>query len=558
MIKKVAVILEQALQGTLTQTEIEAILEKPKHQHLGDVAFPCFTLAKMYRKSPQHIAQEVSMVIDDPYIQEAQVVGGYLNVFVNKAFVTKEVIQSITLSPLQYGQHAKKNEQIVIDFSSPNIAKPFSMGHLRSTVIGNSLAKIAEKNGYDVVRVNHLGDWGTQFGKLIVAYRLWGNKEHIEHKPIATLLQLYVKFHEEAEKDGALNEQARAAFKALEDQDTESIALWDWFKNVSIQEFKEIYTQLNIHFDSYAGEAFYNDQMQSVVDALKTKKLLTQSEGANVVALENMPPCLITKKDGATLYATRDLAAAFYRKKTYNPTKVFYVVGHEQTLHFTQLFKVIEKMGYTWAKDLQHISFGMILKDGKKMSTRKGRVVLLQDVLDEAIVTATKNIQEKNPQLANASEVAKQVGVGAVIFNDLKNHRANDIEFSLEKMLNFEGETGPYIQYTYARISSILEKAQFTHSSAASVKGLEESSWGTIVLLEQYPQVVSDAYEQADPSIIAKYLLQLARSFNKYYGNTKIVAENEWKACRLLFCDCVATILQDGLHLLGIQAPNNM
>lgn len=431
------------------------------------------------------------------------------------------------------------------------------MGHLRSTVIGNALANIAEKNGYQAIRINHIGDWGTQFGKLIVAYRKWGDQKIIEAAPIEELLKIYVKFHEEAEQDDTLNEQGRAAFKALEDGDGEALALWQWFRDASLKEFKTIYQLLGINFDSFAGEAFYNDKMTAVVKELKEKDLLVQSDGAYVVEIDNMPPCLITKTDGATLYATRDLAAAFYRKQQYDPKKIFYVVGNEQSLHFKQLFNVIEKMGYDWAKDLQHVPFGMILKDGKKMSTRKGKIVLLAEVLKEAIATAKRNIEEKNPNLVDKENIARQVGVGAVIFNDLKNDRLHDIDFSIEQMMHFEGETGPYIQYTYARISSLLEKAK-EHSYEVSFEALGEQAWPVVLLLEQFPNVIVNAFEQADPSQIAKYALQLARVFNKYYAQNKILVDDSQRTSRLAFCHCVAIVLKESLALLGIAAPKKM
>lgn len=559
MYKSIASIIQEALpQKLITNDEIERLLEKPKYEHLGDVAFPCFTLAKTLKKAPNMIAQEISNNIKSELVQEVQVVGGYINLFLNKLQVTRDVISQIMKAPEAYGQQETQQKNIVIDFSSPNIAKPFSMGHLRSTVIGNALANIAEKNGYNVVRVNHLGDWGTQFGKLIVAFRLWGEKERVEQAPIEELLKLYVKFHDEAESNEKLNEEARSAFKALEDKDPQAMELWTWFKSASLQEFKQIYDQLHIEFDTYEGEAFYNEKMQSVVDELNKKQLLAESDGANVVELEGMPPCLITKQDGATLYATRDLAAAFYRKAHYEPSQVFYVVGNEQTLHFKQVFQVISKMGYSWSENLKHVSFGMMLKDGKKMSTRKGRVILLKDVLKEAVETATRNIEEKNPTLNNKQTVAEQVGIGAVIFNDLKNFRLNDIEFSLTQMLNFEGETGPYVQYTHARIQSILEKAKFKADKEIPVKELEDSAWAVIQLLQQYPQVITDSFEQVDPSLIAKYVLQLARMFNKYYANTKILVEDELRENRLQLCFAVATVLKDGLKLLGIQSPESM
>lgn len=559
MYKKIASIIQDALQQEIiTNDEIEQLLEKPKYQHLGDVAFPCFTLAKTLKKAPNLIAQEISDSIKSDFVQKVHAVGGYVNLFLNRAQLMNDVIAKILVAQEKYGQKEVNQKSIVIDFSSPNIAKPFSMGHLRSTVIGNALANIAEKNGYNVVRVNHLGDWGTQFGKLIVGFRLWGEKERVEQAPIEEVLKLYVKFHEESETNESLNEEARSAFKAREDKDPETKELWTWFKSASLQEFKQIYEQLHIEFDTYEGEAFYNDKMQSVVDELKKKQLLTESQGANVVELEDMPPCLITKQDGATLYATRDLAAAIYRQAQYEPARIFYVVGNEQTLHFKQVFQVISKMGYSWSENLIHVPFGMMLKDGKKMSTRKGRVILLKDVLKEAVETASRNIEEKNPALNNKQEVAEQVGIGAVIFNDLKNYRLNDIDFSLSQMLNFEGETGPYVQYTHARIHSILAKAKFTAINEITVKELEDSAWGMIKLLHQYPQVINESFEQVDPSLIAKYVLQLARMFNKYYANTKILVEDEQMESRLMLCFAVATVLKDGLKLLGISSPEKM
>lgn len=551
--KRIAV----ALNNELSVNDIQDLLERPKNLGLGDVAFPCFTLAKTLKKSPNSIASDIKHNLSCNLIQEVQVVGGYVNIFYHQPTITHQVLCQIVKEENLYGTHQESKGNVVLDFSSPNIAKPFSMGHLRSTVIGNALANIAEKNGYQAIRINHIGDWGTQFGKLIIAYRKWGDQKVIEAAPIEELLKIYVKFHEEAEQDDTLNEQGRAAFKALEDGDGEALALWQWFRDASLEEFKTIYQLLGINFDSFAGEAFYNDKMTAVVKELKEKDLLVQSDGAYVVEIDNMPPCLITKTDGATLYATRDLAAAFYRKQQYDPKKIFYVVGNEQSLHFKQLFNVIEKMGYDWAKDLQHVSFGMILKDGKKMSTRKGKIVLLVEVLKEAIATAKRNIEEKNPNLVDKENIARQVGVGAVIFNDLKNDRLHDIDFSIEQMMHFEGETGPYIQYTYARISSLLEKAK-EHSYEVSFEALGEQVWPVVLLLEQFPNVIVNAFEQADPSQIAKYALQLARVFNKYYAQNKILVDDNQRTARLAFCHCVAIVLKESLALLGIAAPKKM
>ncbi|KOS64128.1 arginine--tRNA ligase [Lysinibacillus sp. FJAT-14222] len=554
---QIAKSIAMALNNELTVTEIQNLLEKPRNLDLGDVAFPCFTLAKKFGKSPQSIATDIQNNLSCDVIQEVQVVGGYVNIFYHQPTITQQVLNQIVKEKNLYGTHQASKGNVVLDFSSPNIAKPFSMGHLRSTVIGNALANIAEKIGYKAIRINHLGDWGTQFGKLIVAYKKWGDQQTIEAAPIEELLKIYVKFHEEAEQNDTLNEQARAAFKALEDGDEEALALWRWFREASLEEFKTIYQLLGIAFDSFDGEAFYNDKMVAVVEELEEKELLVKSDGAYVVEIDNMPPCLITKTDGATLYATRDLAAAFYRQQQYDPKKIFYVVGNEQSLHFNQLCKVIEKMGYDWAKDLQHVPFGMILKEGKKMSTRKGKIVLLADVLKEAIATAKRNIEEKNPKLEHKESVAHQVGVGAVIFNDLKNDRLHDIEFSIGNMMNFEGETGPYIQYTYARISSLLEKSE-EKSNEVSLATLGEQAWPVILLLEQFPKVITNAFEQADPSQIAKYALQLARLFNKYYAQNKVLVDDNLRSSRLAFCQCVAIVLKESLALLGIAAPKHM
>ncbi|WP_102691679.1 arginine--tRNA ligase [Rummeliibacillus pycnus] len=547
--------LATVLDGTLSVQEIEDMLEKPKFEQLGDIAFPCFLLAKKYRKSPHLIAEEISQQIAKEGFEKIEVLGGYINFFYDKVTFANAVITKVLKERDQYGAKEETGKQIVIDYSSPNIAKPFSMGHLRSTVIGQALANIAEKNGDKAIRINHLGDWGTQFGKLIVAYKKWGSKELVEASPIEELLKLYVKFHEVA--DDALNDEARAAFKMLENGDSESLQLWQWFREESIKEFMTLYDLMNIQFDSFAGEAFYNDKMPSVVEELEKKGLLVESDGADVVELENMPPCLIKKKDGATLYATRDLAAAFYRMKNYQPKAIYYVVGNEQSLHFNQWIQVVEKMGYEWAKSLHHVPFGMMLKDGKKMSTRKGKVVLLANVLEEVIEMVKQNIEEKNPNLENKEEVAKAVGVGAVIFHDLKNFRLNDIEFSLQEMLNFEGETGPYVQYTFARIQSILEKQPFKENRSYILE-VNDYEWPIYTQLVEFPTIVEKAYEHADPSLVAKFALKLARTFNKYYGNTKILESDDFLNGRLALCESVAIVLKESLRLLGIETPKSM
>ncbi|WP_042454427.1 arginine--tRNA ligase, partial [Neobacillus dielmonensis] len=463
----------------------------------------------------------------------------------------------------EYGsQNLGNGGKVTIDMSSPNIAKPFSMGHLRSTVIGNALALIVEKSGYQPIKINHLGDWGTQFGKLISAYKRWGDAEMVKKNPIKELLTLYVKFHAEAETDPALEDEGRSWFKKLEDGNQEALDLWQWFRDESLKEFSRIYDLMGVSFDSYAGEAFYNDKMDRIVELLEEKQLLVESDNAQVVELteEELPPCLIKKSDGATLYATRDLAAALYRKEHYDFAQSLYVVGHEQSLHFKQLITVLKKMGFDWADRMVHIPFGMMLKDGKKMSTRKGKVVLLEEVLAESIDMARTNIEEKNPNLTNKEEVAKQVGVGAVIFHDLKNYRMNDIEFSLEEMLRFEGETGPYVQYTFARACSILRKAGWQPTTAPSqaYQTAWEKEWKVVSMLMEFPTSIKRACENYDPSQVAKYIVDLGQVFNKYYAEVKVLEESPERETRLALVYSVTVVLKEGLRLLGISAPEEM
>jgi len=548
-----------------TAETVYDMLETPPNPSMGDIAFPCFQLAKALRKAPPLIASELAGEVSGTPIREVKAVGPYLNLFLDQQSVARDVIGTIMTQGSAYGSRdIGKGRNVPIDLSSPNIAKPFSMGHLRSTVIGNAIANILEKHGYRPIRINHLGDWGTQFGKLIVAYKLWGDEEKVKAEPIKELLQLYVRFHEEAEKDPSLEDQGREWFKKLEDGDEEARRLWQWFRDESLKEFMKIYDLMGVRFDSFHGEAFYNDKMDRVVAMLEEQGLLTESEGALVVNLDeyDMPPCLIKKSDGATLYATRDLAAALYRNETYDFAKALYVVGNEQRLHFQQLFKVLEKMGFEWAKEMYHIPFGMMLKDGKKMSTRKGKVVLLEEVLAQAIEDVLNVIREKNPSLENKEEVARQVGVGAVIFHDLKNYRLNDINFSWEEMLTFEGETGPYVQYTHARACSLLRKGEYVPISEVMLpEGALDSkeAWAVITLLNSFPEVIDRAREQFDPSQIGKYVIDLAQAFNKFYANVRILAEEaDVKTARLQLVAAVVTVLKEGLRLLGIAAPEEM
>lgn len=557
-----AEILSDVLNQEIQVNELEMLIEKPKNQQHGDLSFPCFSLAKIKRKSPNSIAIELSDKIQSPTFEKVEVVGAYINIFLNKKLVSEGTIGEIIKQKENYGtQKIGENRNVTIDMSSPNIAKPFSMGHLRSTVIGNALAFIVEKCGYNPIRINHIGDWGTQFGKLITAYKLWGDAEKVKQNPIKELLSLYIQFHEEAENDPALIEQGRSWFKELENGNEEALSLWQWFRDESLKEFSRIYELMNVPFDSFAGEAFYNDKMDRVVQLLEKNQLLVESDQAQVVELpdEGLPPCLIKKSDGATLYATRDLAAALYRKENYDFDLSLYVVGNEQSLHFKQLIAVLEKMGYDWAKNMVHIPFGMMLKDGKKMSTRKGKVVLLEEVLNESISMARNNIEEKNPNLTNKDAVAKQVGVGAVMFHDLKNFRMNDIEFSLEEMLRFEGETGPYVQYTYARACSILRKGDWKVEETLHLSSPSwEKEWKVVSMLTEFPQSIKRAFEQFDPSQIAKYIVDLAQAFNKYYGEVKILDQDASQQARLSLVYSVTVVLKEGLRLLGMEAPEEM
>lgn len=545
----------------LTLEQVEQLLENPKSAEHGDVAFPAFSLAKVYRKAPQQIAADLAEKIDSANFEKIEVVGPYLNFFMNKELISKKVLQTVVKEKEHYGDSNIGNQGTVpIDMSSPNIAKPISMGHLRSTVIGNSIGFIMEKIGYQPIRINHLGDWGTQFGKLIVAYKKWGSEEAVKAEPINELLRLYVQFHEVAETEPELNEEARAWFKRLEEGDEEAIQLWQWFRDESMKEFNKIYDLLEVQFDSLNGEAFYNDKMDEIVELLEEKHLLNEDKGAEIVDLSayDLNPALIKKSDGATLYITRDLAAALYRKRTYEFKQSLYVVGNEQSYHFKQLKAVLKEMGFDWSDDMHHIPFGLITQGGKKLSTRKGKIVLLEEVLNEAIQSAKEQISEKNPDLENKDVVAKQVGVGAVIFHDLKNDRLNTFDFNLEEVVRFEGETGPYVQYTHARAVSLLEKAGFVPSETADYALNDDISWEVVKLVQKYPETVLSAGEKYEPSVIAKHAIKLAQAFNKYYAHTKILADDEQKEARLALVYAVTVLLKEDLRLLGLHAPDKM
>ncbi|HAZ1140683.1 TPA: arginine--tRNA ligase [Enterococcus faecium] len=557
----VAKAVYDAVKDDLTLEQVEQLLENPKSAEHGDVAFPAFSLAKVYRKAPQQIAADLAEKIDSANFEKIEVVGPYLNFFMNKELISKKVLQTVVKEKEHYGDSNIGNQGTVpIDMSSPNIAKPISMGHLRSTVIGNSIGFIMEKIGYQPIRINHLGDWGTQFGKLIVAYKKWGTEEAVKAEPINELLRLYVQFHEVAETEPELNEEARAWFKRLEEGDKEAIQLWQWFRDESMKEFNKIYDLLEVRFDSLNGEAFYNDKMDEIVKLLEEKHLLNEDKGAEIVDLSayDLNPALIKKSDGATLYITRDLAAALYRKRTYDFKQSLYVVGNEQSYHFKQLKAVLKEMGFDWSDDMHHIPFGLITQGGKKLSTRKGKIVLLEEVLNEAIQSAKEQISEKNPDLENKDAVAKQVGVGAVIFHDLKNDRLNTFDINLEEVVRFEGETGPYVQYTHARAVSLLEKAGFVPSETADYALNDDTSWEVVKLVQKYPETVLSAGEKYEPSVIAKHAIKLAQAFNKYYAHTKILADDEQKEARLALVYAVTVLLKEDLRLLGLHAPDKM
>jgi len=552
--------LAKVIEG-LDQETILNLLEQPKSSDLGDIAFPAFSLAKIERKAPQAIAADIAEKIDASHFEKVVATGPYVNFFLDKSKISDQVIKSVIQAGAAYGQQEEgQGANVTIDLSSPNIAKPFSVGHLRSTVIGDAISNIYKKMGYNTIKINHLGDWGKQFGLLMVAYKKWGSKEAVEANPIDELLKLYVRINAEIENDPALDEEGRLWFKKLEDGDPEATELWQWFRDESLVEFNRIYKLLGVEFDSLNGEAFYNDKMDEAVQILEEKGLLKESKGASIVELDdvNLPPAMIKKSDGATLYITRDIATAIYRARTYNFVKNIYAVGQEQSNHFRQLKAVLKKMGFEWSDDMIHVDFGLVTKNRQKLSTRKGNIILLEPTLQEAISRAKAQIEEKNPELENKEEVARAVGVGAVKFYDLKTDRRNGYDFDLEAMVSFEGETGPYVQYAYARIQSILRKANFTPSADATYSLSDPESWEIIKLLQDFSRVVKRAAENYDPSLIAKYAINLAQAFNKYYAHTRILDESPERDSRLALSYSTAVVLKEALRLLGVDAPEKM
>lgn len=568
MKSKIVDLLEAQVEG-LRRDDIESLIEVPPKPELGDFAFPCFRLAKTMHKAPQMIAADIKEAIGDvDFLEKIEVAGAYLNFYIDKSIYVKTMAQAAMTENFGASDEGE-GQTICIDYSSPNVAKNFHVGHLRTTIIGNSLYKIYSKLGYHVERINHLGDWGTQFGKLIVAYKRWGSKEAVEEKGIAELMELYVKFHAEAEKDDALNDEARAWFAKMEQGDAEALEIWQWFKDISLVEYKRTYALLGMEFDHYTGESFYRDKTQAIVDALTQKHLLKKSEGASIVDLEayDMAPCLIMKKDGSSIYATRDLAAIFYRKNTYHFSKCLYVTGQEQKLHFAQVFKVVELMGNDWAKDqLVHIPYGLVSLEGARLSSRNGNIIYAEEILRDAIAKVKEIMEEKHPDWTGENapdkdEIAKRVGIGAILFNDLYNQRIKDVSFHWDKVLNFDGETGPYVQYTYVRCASILRSLPDFKFGGDIDYSLITDPASTALLKElvRFPEVIHMAAEKYEPSLIARYAVAVAQAFNKFYNDNRINVEDvATRNARVTLVAITKQRIADALELLGIQCPEQM
>ncbi len=556
----------------LELSEIQGMIEVPQDSKMGDYAFPCFKLAKVMRKAPPLIAKNIAeKIADNEIFEKVEQVNAYVNMFISKEEFVKDVVEDVLEKGDGFGRSGiGGGKTVIVEYSSPNIAKPFHIGHIRSTVIGNSIYKIYDALGYNVIRINHLGDYGTQFGKMICAYRHWGNKEDVINEPIKTLLGYYTKFHEEVETHPELDDEAREIFTKLEHGEPEEVELWQWFRDESLKEFNRVYKMLGIEFDSYNGESFYSDKMPRFVKELEEKGLLEESRGAHIVDLEKygLGVALITKSDGSTLYITRDIAAAVYRKETYDFYKNIYVVASQQNLHFQQWIQILELMGYEWARDCVHVPFGLVSLEDGTMSTRHGRVVFLEDVLNRAVEQTKEIIREKGVNTDNIDETARQVGIGAVIFNELSNNRIKDYVFSWSKVLDFNGETGPYVQYTYARCASVLRNAGEEAVKKAMEKGLAgvnakyltgESSFALAKLLYRLPQVVVEAGEKFEPSIVTRHIVDIAQSFNRFYHDEHILVDDEEeKAAKLALVIAAKTAIKNGLALLGMEAPERM
>ena len=568
--KEIAEIIAKNLEG-LTEDEIKSMVEIPQDQSMGDYAFPCFRLAKTMRKAPNLIAAELAAKLQgDKLFSEVSPVNAYVNMFVSREEMMKSTVSEVLEEMENFGKsNVGGNKKVIVEFSSPNIAKPFHIGHIRSTVIGNSLSKIYDALGYDVFKINHLGDYGTQFGKMICAYRRWGNREDVINSPIKTLLGYYTKFHVEVEEHPELEGEARAIFTKLEQGSKEEVELWQWFREESLKEFQRVYDMLGIEFDSYNGESFYSDKMPRFEKELSDKGLLQESNGAQVVDLEEykLGTALIKKSDGSSLYITRDIAAAVYRKENYDFYKNIYVVATQQNLHFQQLFKIIELMGYDWANQCVHVPFGLVRLEEGTMSTRHGRVVFLEDVLNGAIEKTREIIEEKNPDIENLEEITSQVGIGAVVFNELSNNRIKDYTFKWDQILNFDGETGPYVQYTHARCASLLRKAgEDIVAKAQDPKNVDfallaksDSAYELTKLIYAFPGVVEQAGEKYEPSIITRHIIDIAQCFNKFYHDEHIIVDDEVeKTSKIALVIATKRVIATGIGLLGMKAPERM
>jgi arginyl-tRNA synthetase len=561
--EKAAEILSKHLKE-FSVDEVASMIEVPKYSHMGDLAFPCFKLAKTFRKAPKMIADEMLEGLEPgEYFEKISSEGGYVNFTIASAIYCKEVLSEIESKKEDFGSSTLgEGKTVIVEFSSTNIAKPFHIGHIRSTMIGNSLYKIHKFLGYDTVGINHLGDYGTQFGKLIVAFKLWGDKATIEKDPIKEFLKIYVKFHQEVENHPELDDEARQWFTKLENNDKEAYDLWKWIRDESLKEFNRVYEMLGVHFDSYDGESFYSDKMSAVLKDMREKKIVVNDEGAEIVELGDygMPNALITKQDGSSLYITRDLAAAIYRKDHYKFYKNVYVVGAQQQLHFKQWFKIINLMGHEWSKDCVHVEFGTVSLEEGSLSTRKGQVVFLEDVLNKAIDQTKKIIEDKNPKLENKEAVAKAIGIGAVVFQELSNNRIKDYTFSMERTLSFEGETGPYVQYTHARTCSVIRKSGVEVSGDIDYSLLsDERSMEIVRLLNRFPEIVTSAAEKYEPSIITRFTVNVAQEFNRFYHDNPIISDDEaLTKARLLLVDAVRQTIKNGLTLIGLEAPERM
>lgn len=553
----------------LEVSEIREMVEVPSDSKMGDYAFPCFRLAKLLRKAPPLIAKSIAeQIAADEMFEKVESVNAYVNMFISRdAFIGDTVREVIAKGDAFGSSDVGAGRKVIVEYSSPNIAKPFHIGHIRSTVIGNSIYKIYDFLGYDTFRINHLGDYGTQFGKMICAYRHWGSKEDVIREPIKTLLGYYTRFHVEVETHPELDDEAREIFAKLEKGEPEEVELWQWFREESLKEFTRVYKMLGIEFDSYNGESFYSDKMPRFVEELREKGLLEESQGAQIVNLEEygMSPALITKSDGSTLYITRDIAAAVYRKETYDFYKNLYVVASQQNLHFQQWIKILELMGYEWAKDCVHIPFGLVSLEEGTMSTRHGRVVFLEDVLNRAVEETKKIIREKGVATDNIDETAKQVGIGAVIFQELSNNRIKDYVFSWDKVLDFNGETGPYVQYTYARAASLMRRADEKALAKAQAGDIDvsyirsDAAYELVKLLEAFPAAVSEAAQKYEPSVVTRHTVDIAQSFNRFYHDEHIIVENiEEQAAKLALAQAAKNTIKNGLGLLGVQCPERM